>query len=183
MENLSIKDNASASVARGARGAEKIGLRGRYVAECRDRTGRVKWRDTVDNLITNAGKDHVLDVVLSGGSQITTWYIGLTDGTPTAAAADTAASHAGWTEVDDYDEATRPAFVPDGVSGQSVSNIASKASFTISEDATTVGGCFLVSDSTKGGMSGTLFSVGAFTGGDKVADDGDVINITYTCTA
>src|SRR5690554_3891912 len=114
MENLSIKESASASVARGTRGAEKIGLRGRYVVECRDRAGRVKWRETVDNLITNEGKDHVLDVVLSGGSQITTWYIGLTDGTPTAAAADTAASHAGWTEVDDYDEATRPAFVDGG---------------------------------------------------------------------
>ena len=74
--------------------------RGAWKFTARDKDGNVKWEDEIDfNIVTNAGLDHLLDVTLSGGTQITTWYLGLTDGTPTVAAGDTSASHVGWVEI------------------------------------------------------------------------------------
>jgi hypothetical protein len=35
----------------------------------------------------------------------------------------------------------------------------------------------------KGGYSGSLYSAGLFTGGDKTIANGDVVNITYTASA
>jgi hypothetical protein len=89
-----------------------------------------KWADTIDNIVVNAGLNHILDVVLSGGTQITTWYLGLLSATPTVAAGDTMASHGGWTEITAYDEAVRQTFVEAGASGQCLSNSASPAAFT-----------------------------------------------------
>lgn len=166
---------------RGLEGA--VGVMGRWQITCRDKHGNIKWTDVIENLVTNAGLNYLLDAGLSGGSQVTTWYVGLTDGTPTVAAADTMASHAGWTEVTAYDEATRVVWTDGGVSNQSVSNAGSAAEFTISANSTTVGGAFLVSDSTKGGTTGTLYAVGAFSAGDKSLDDDDVLTVTATFTA
>jgi hypothetical protein len=161
----------------------EAGIQGRWSIVCRDRHGKVKWTDVIENLVTNVGLNHLLDATLSAATQITTWYVGLTDGTPTTAAGDTAASHAGWTEVTAYDEANRQTWTDGGVSGQSVSNTASPATFTISTNSTTVGGAFLISDNTKGGTTGTLYAVGAFSAGDKSLDDGDSLEVTATFTA
>lgn len=157
-------------------------IRGLWVITCRDKNGNVKWVDTIENLIVNVGLDHLLDVALSAASQITTWYVGLTDGTPTVAAGDTSASHVGWTEVTAYDEGVRQTFVEAGVSGQSLDNSASKATFTIDSDSTTIGGAFLISISTKGGSTGTLYAAGAFSAGDKVLDDDDTLDVQATFT-
>lgn len=110
-------------------------------------------------------------------------YAGLTDGTPTAAAGDTMSSHAGWVEVTAYDEAARQTLTLGSVSAGSVDNSASKAVFTISANATIVGGAFIVSNSTKGGTTGVLYGIGAFSGGDRTLADGDTITITITATA
>ena len=159
-----------------------MGFSGYYEVVCRDKHGKVRWRDTIDNLVTNAGEDYALDVALSGGTQITTWYLGLTDASPTVAETDTAASHAGWTEDQNYSEAVRQTWVDGGVSGQSVDNSASQAVFSINA-STTIGGVFLISANTKGGMTGTLFAVGAFTGGNKVVANLDTLTVTATYTA
>lgn len=151
--------------------------------ECFDKFGNLKWVEEFPNLVVNAGLDDSLDKHLKGSSYTAAWYVGLTDGTPTPAGADTMASHAGWTEVADYDEATRPAATFGSVSGQSVDNSASKAEFTIDSDDTTIGGAFLTTDNTKSGSSGTLYGVGAFTAADKTLDDDDVLNVTVACTA
>ena len=160
-----------------------VSVKGRWAIVCRDKHGNLKWEDVIENLVTNAGLDHLLDATLSGATQVTSWYIGLTDGTPTAAAADTMASHSGWTEVTAYDESTREAWTDGGVSSRSVSNSGSPAQFTISTNSTTVGGAFLVSNSTKGGSTGTLYAVGAFSAGDKSLDDGDTLDVTATFTS
>lgn len=143
--------------------------------------GNVAWEDEVHNLVVNEGLDHLLDCTLAGGTQITSWFLGLTDGTPTPAAGDTMSSHAGWTEVTDYDEANRPACTFGSVSSQSVDNSGSVASYSINASVT-IGGAFLTSDNTKGGSTGTLYSVGAFSGGDKSAGNGDTLEVTYTAT-
>ena len=154
-----------------------------FEIECFDKHGNLKWRDTIKNLVVDEGLDDVLDKYLKGSSYTATHYVGLTDGTPTFAAGDTMASHAGWTEVTAYDETVRQTATWGTVSGKSVDNSANKAVFTISTNATTIGGAFLVTDSTKGGTTGTLYGGGAFSAGDKTLDDDDVLNVTVTASA
>lgn len=144
--------------------------------------GSIKWEETVKNRVVNQGLDHLLDVALSGATQITTWYVGLLSATPTVAAGDTIGSHAGWTEIVAYDEATRPEWTDAGVSGQSVSNSASPATFTIDTNATGIGGAFLISDSEVGGAGGTLYAAAAFTLGNKTLDDNETLDVTCTFT-
>jgi hypothetical protein len=146
------------------------------------RGGEVIWTEVGENLIVNTGLDDALDKWLKGSTYTAAFYVGLTDGTPTVAAGDTMASHAGWVEVTAYDEANRQTLTLGSVSSQSVSNTASKAVFTIS-GTTTVGGAFLTTNSTKGGSTGTLISAKAFTGGDRSVVDNDVLNVTVTVTA
>lgn len=154
----------------------------RYDVVCRGPDGAIKWRDGFFNLVVNVGLDDLLDKYFKGSGYTAAHYVGLTDGTPTTAATDTMSSHAGWTEVTDYDEAARQTLTLGSVSGQSVDNSASTADFTISANSTTIGGAFVSTDNTKGGTSGTLYGVGAFTGGDKAADDDDTLSVTITLT-
>lgn len=157
-------------------------IKGRWEITCRDSKGNLKWTEVIENLVVDEGLNHILDCVLAAGSQITTWYVGLTDASPSPAAGDTMASHVGWVENQNYDEGVRQTWTPGAVSGESVSNTASKATFTMSSDSDTVGGAFLISNSAKGGSTGTLYSAGAFTGGNKSVDDNDTLQVTATFT-
>ncbi len=161
----------------------KLSIKNVYEIECVAPDGRVKWVERVENLITNVGLDENLDKFLKGSAYTAAFYVGLTDGTPTVAAGDTMASHAGWVEVVAYSQAVRQTLTLGAVSGQSVDNSASKASFSINANGTTIGGAFLATNNTKGGTTGILYGEGAFTGGDKSADNGDTLNVTVTCTA
>ncbi len=137
--------------------------------------------DVAYNLVTNEGLDHVLDVILSGGTADTTWFVGLTDNSPTPAAADTLASHGGWVEFSEY-TGTRQAFVDGGVSAQSLDNSASTADFPIDNDTNGgLGGCFLAGSTS--GTTQVLFSAVALTGGNRVVNNGDTVEVTYTFTA
>ncbi|MEF8794760.1 MAG: hypothetical protein V5A50_13950 [Thiohalorhabdus sp.] len=147
-----------------------------------DENGHLVREDAWDNLVVDEGLNHILSVVLAGGTQITSWYIGLTDGSPTTAAGDTMGSHSGWTEVTAYSETNRQDWVAGSVGSQSVDNSGSKASYSIDTDSKTIGGAFLVSDNTKGGTSGTLYSVGAFSGGDLTLNSGSTLDVTATFT-
>ena len=153
-----------------------------FEIECFGPDGKLKWRDTIKNLVVNAGLDDALDKYLKGSAYTAAHYCGLTDGTPTVAAADTMSSHSGWTEVTGYSEGARQTVTWGTVSSQSVDNSASKASFSINASVT-VGGAFLATDSTKGGTTGTLYGGGAFTGGDKSLTSGDTLNVTVTASA
>jgi hypothetical protein len=155
-------------------------VKGVWVVECRDRHGNLKWRDESENLVVNVGLTYLIGVALLTTTQIalTSWFVGITATAPTVAAADTMASHGGWTENQTYSQATRPAW--SGVAGAAgaASNTASPAAFS-ANGSSTAGGCFLASNSTKGGTTGTLFSAVAFTGGDRALVNGDTLNVTY----
>jgi len=154
-----------------------------YHVVCRDAQGNVKWTDDFENLVVNAGLDDSLDKHLKGSAYTAAWYMGLTDGTPTFAAGDTQAGHAGWVEVTAYDEAARATVTFGAVSGQSVDNSGAPEVFTISANDTVIGGAFVSTTSTKGGSVDTLYGGGAFSAGDKTLDDNDTLTVTVTCTA
>lgn len=177
-----IKTNAKVTAALHGRNAveERPRIVGEYRFTCRDKHGRVKWEEEIRNLVPNAALDHILDVVLAAGTQITSWFVGL-KGAGSPAAGDTHASHAGWTEVTDYDEATRPAWTAGAVSGQSVDNSASPAGFTFNASVTVNGG-FVANVDTKGSTAaGVLFSVGDFPAPRAVVDD-DTLDVTVSYT-
>ena len=153
----------------------------RFVA--RDKDGNIIRDETVKNLVTNAGLNDLLDKYFKGSGYTAAFYVGLTDGTPTANAADTMSSHAGWTEVTAYSESTREALTLGTVASQSVDNSASAAQFSINSDSTTIGGAFLTTNNTKGGTTGTLYGIAAFSGGDLVLNNGSTLDVTVTLTA
>ena len=153
-----------------------------FEIECYDENGKLLWRNSVKNLVVNAGLDDLLDKYFKGSGYTAAHYIGLTDGTPSFAADDTMASHAGWSEMTIYSETTRPQAVWGAVSGQSVDNSANKAVYHITGSGT-IGGLFLCTDNTKGGTSPTLYGGGAFTNGDKPVADGYTLHVQATASA
>ena len=151
-----------------------------YEVECLDSDGNLKWREIVPNLVVNAGLDDVLDKYFKGSAYTAAFYVGLKD-TGSFAAGDTMASHAGWATITPYSDATDPALTLGTVSGQSVDNSASKASFSINAtDA--VYGAFLKDNNTKGGATGLLYGGADFAAVKNVVS-GDTLNVTVTLTA
>lgn len=137
----------------------------------------------IDNLVTTVGMNDNLDNYLAGSSYTAAFYLGLIDssGYSGVAAGDTAASHAGWTENTAYDEATREAISWSSASSGSKASSAD-AEFSINTNSQTIKGAFLITNSTKGGSTGILFSAGLFTGGDEAVDDGDLLRSSYTAS-
>lgn len=117
--------------------------------------------EIVPNGMTTVGITDMFEQYHNGGTGLT-FYIGLIDdsGFTAVAAADTMSSHAGWTEITDYSEGTRPAWGPDDAASNKVTN-STKASFTMTA-AKDAKGLFLTSVSTKDGTTGILWCTALF---------------------
>lgn len=155
---------------------------GKWHMDIFDPDGNKIYEDDWENLVTTQGKNSLLNVGLHATTQITTWYLGLISATPTAAAGDTHASHAGWTEITAYSESVRQTFVENAAASGSIDNVGSVATFTINADGTSIGGALLSSVSTKNSTSGSdiLYAVGAFSGGNVTLNNGSTIQLTAT---
>lgn len=166
----------------------KVGFKigGYWNVVCKDKNGKIKWTEHVHNLVTNEGLNHILDVVLHGATQITTWYVVPFNTNTTILATHTYASP-GFTESSNYDESTRQEYDEAAASSQSITNSASKATITCSATETLYG-CALVGGgsaaSTKGDTAGggTLLCAVQFSSSRSVEDD-DSLDITYTISA
>jgi len=184
-EKLKVTDHISSGLIAGTQSGEQAKATGVYHVECHDKDGNLKWSADTKNLVVNEGLAYMAGTALTSVAQITTWYIGLygAGASNTPAAGDTMASHAGWTEVVPYSNATRVAatFVTATTANPSVvTNAASPATFNINATST-VGGAFLTSGSAKSGTTGTLFSAADFSSpGDRSVVSGDIISVTYT---
>jgi len=182
-EKLNAIDGARAGIARNTGSQEAAHARGRYVVECTDASGNIKWSDAIENLVTTVGKNDALDKYLAGSAYTATWYMGLislTGYTAPPAITNTAASHTGWSEDSNYSQAARPTAAFSAASAGSKA-LSTALQFSINAD-TTIKGCFLISISTKGGATGILYSAGLFTGGDKAVSNGDTLNVSYTAS-
>lgn len=182
-ERASSRASAGATVMRRPGAHERMDPRGRFVVKCFDRDGKLKWEDTIDNLVTTVGKNEMLETYMEGSGFTTSMFMGL-KGTGSAAAGDTQASHAGWLEVGTANaptySGTRP--VPSfGAAAAGVKATDSAAVFNITSSGT-VAGCFINQGGTSAidNTTGTLFSAGDFTGGPKGVDNLDTLNVTYS---
>ena len=184
IENATSTDTVGAALeaALGSKNSAKAG--GVYRIECHDKDGNLKWSAESHNLVVNVGLQDMNAKYFTGSAYTAAWYLGLygSASTNNPVAGDTAASHS-FTEVTPYSNATRPACTfgtPTTANPSVATNSASPASYTINATAT-VGGAFLISNSTKGGSTGVLFSASDFTSpGDRSVASGDTLNVTYT---
>ena len=153
--------------------------RGRFVVECFDKDGNKKWTEEFPNGIVDEGIEYLLDAGFNGGSQVSTWYMGLVDNSGFTAFdnADTMASHSGWTESTVYTEGTRPEWTAGAAATRSVTN-STTVDFSMNASAT-IKGIFVTSVNTKSGTTGTLWSTAAFSSNATVTN-GDTLKVTYT---
>ncbi len=185
IEKLKATDTVSSGLTCNTKSGEDAKATGVFEIKCHDKDGNLKWEAQSKNLVVNVGLAYMAGTALTSVAQITTWYIGLygAGASNTPAAADTMSSHAGWTEVVAYSNATRVAatFVTATAANPSVvTNTASPATFNIN-GTTTVGGAFLTSGSAKSGTTGTLFSAADFgSPGDRSVVSSDTLSVTYT---
>jgi len=180
-ENAKATEMANASLIAQTGTLEGVAATGIYTVECIDADGNTKWSDIIKNLVMTGGKNDMLDKYFAGSAYTAAWYLGLVNGasSPTYAAGDTMASHAGWTEFTSYSNATRPA--PSWSAASSGSKATTATAFNINGSGT-VAGAFMTTGSAISGTTGILYSAGNFTGGNRTVASGDTLNVTYTAT-
>lgn len=146
------------------------------------RDGKIIDEFSDGNIVVNQGLNSLLNVYLNGASQIGSWFLGLFEGNYTPVATVTAASIvSAATECVVYNEATRPQFNPAAAASQSITNSASRATFTFNAARNVYGG-FLTSASAKSSTAGTLFSAARFST-PKAVVSGDQLLLTYNFSA
>lgn len=191
-EKANAAHAADATVTRGAGMEERGSVHGRFSVECIGPDGNVKWADEFDNVVTTVGKNLALDTYLAGSSYTVVGpYVGLISSVSYAAgpvAADTMASHSGWTEAGVTNAPTYT--IPRKTAAWNAASSGSKAlssalSFAITGTGT-VKGLFVVYGTgaltTIDNTAGTLYSAGVFTGGDKIVAASDTLNVSYTAS-
>jgi hypothetical protein len=183
-DKLDTREVVGAFVTRGAAYEERVSVRGFFTVECVGRDGKLKWKDTIRNLVTTLGKNDLLDKYLRGAAYTQTFRMGLA-GVGTKDVGDTQAAHAGWLEVGLANPPTYTGNRKDVAMGLPAggSSVSPVQAFAITS-AGTVAGCFTNNggSATKDITTGVLYSAGDFTGGNKVVDTGDTLNVTYTAT-
>jgi len=184
-EKSNVADSVGAAVIAGGNSREGLGASGVYTVVCIGPDGVEKWRDTFPNLVVNSGLQLMNNTFFAGTSYTAVWYLGLITGPASGTtfnASDTMLSHGGWTEDTTYSNANRPTVTFGTATLADPSVIATTATSFSINGTTTVAGAFLTTNNTKGGTTGTLFSASDFTGGDRLLQSGDTLNVTYTFT-
>lgn len=185
IDNAKSTDVIGSDIARANDSASTAKAGGVFHVQCHDAQGNLKWEAKKHNLVVNEGLQDMNTKYFTGAAYTAAWFIGLYGAAASnnPAAGDTAASHAGWTEVTAYSQTTRPAAtfgVATTADPSVISNAASPATYSIN-GTTTVGGAFLISNNTKGGTTGVLFSAADFQSpGDRSVVNGDTLTVTYT---
>lgn len=150
---------------------------------CHDKDGVLRWSEETPNLVVNTGLQNMNARYFAGTSYTSSFYLGLISGpgaSNTYSAADTLASHSGWTEFTSYSGSRKAGVFGSATAADPsvINNSASPASFLISASGT-ISGVFLCT--VASGTSGILFSASNLQSpGDRSVYSGDTLTITYT---
>jgi hypothetical protein len=188
-EKVNPQDSSGASLIRRSDISDILKIKGRFRVRCVDKNGVLRWEDEIENTVVTVGKNLALDTFLAGsGYSVVGPFMGLISsvGYSAIAAADTMASHAGWTEAGITNAPTysggRKTCVWSAASAGSKA-LSSALPFSIT-GAGTIKGCFIVfgtgAVSTVDNTAGTLLSAGLFSGGDKPVVNTDTLNVSYS---
>ena len=156
---------------------------GVYHVECLDKDGNLKWEADMTNLVVNTGLQDMNNKYFKGSTYTASFFLGLVTGPAsgtTYAAADTLASHAGWTEFTGYSGSRKAVTfgTPTTAAPSVIDSTGSPSSFAITSTAI-VAGAFICT--VASGTSGILFSEADFgSPGDRSVVSGDTLNVSYT---
>lgn len=169
----SALDEVAGSVATG------LGIGGTIYVECYDQDGRLKWAFPCKNIVPDAVINDVLGVYYGAATPTTIWYLGMVDnaGFAAFAAADTMASHPGWTENTNCTQTTRPVWTPGAPAAKAIQNT---TQVTLNLNATvSIRGFFLASANVLGGVTGKLAATALIPTGPQPGNSGDILKVTY----
>lgn len=182
MEKCITADNNAAAVIRNGDLTDQLHAVGRYDIECLDADGNVKWTEVAYNVVTNQGKNGMLDTYFGGSAYTAAWYMSLI----TAGTATSTSTYASPTVT----ETTSSVIANRGTMTWSAASSGSKAaattSFSIIGTATITGNMVVAGGSgvtTVGNTAATggiLFSAANFSGGSKSVSNGDTLNVSYS---
>jgi len=176
-------DKVGACALLGGATTSTAGGAGVFTIQCFGQDGKLKWEEKNPNLVVNVGLKDMNAKYFSGSAYTAAWYVGLITGPgpATIAAADTLASHAGWTEYSDYTGNRQAVTFGTATTADPsvIDNSGAPNAFIITAPGGTVAGAFLCTVAT--GTVGTLFSASDFQSpGDRAVVAGDTLNVTYT---
>jgi hypothetical protein len=197
-DRLKAIDFTKATILRGSGIEEQVRAGGLYFCRALDSKGRVKWEDSIHNVVTDVGANLMLNQAF-GGAQNTAYYLGLISSvgyTGIPVVGDTMASHASsnhaWVEAgngSNYPNWSTPASnaratcVWSAAAGRAKA-LSAALSFVIATNGGTVEGCFIATGSgavaTNNDTNGVLYSAGVFTNGEKVLGVGDTLQVSYS---
>ena len=184
MEHSKAADSVTAGMITNRVGGERVGAGGVFTVTCVGADGKEKWSDSFHNLVVNQGLQDMNSKYFAASGYTAAWYLGLVEGPGSGtvyAAADTLASHAGWTEFTNYSGTRKSVTFGTATTADPsvIGNSASPAQFSITGAGGTVAGAFLCD--VNSGTTGLLFSEADFQSpGDRVVVSGDTLNVTYT---
>jgi hypothetical protein len=188
-DRAQARDCNDASVIRGTGIGERAEAHGRYEVECIGADGKLKWRDTIENVVATVGKNLALDTFLAGAAYTVTGpFMGLISSTSfsAVAAGDTMASHSGWLEAGGANAPTYTGNRKTTVWSAATAGgkaLSAALSFAITSDGT-IKGAFITygtgASATKDDTGGILWSASTFTTGNKAVVIGDTLNVNYS---
>jgi len=158
---------------------ENVHFGGRFILECYDPEGKLKWVNISKNGITTQGLNHILNTEFNLGSVVSTWYCGLVS-TNTAFVSTMTYAAPTFTESSNYSEANRPTYTEASSAAALITNSSNKAAFTMSA-STSIFGAALFSANVKADTAttgGILFCYSLLSTSRDVLIN-DVINLTY----
>jgi hypothetical protein len=181
-ERLNATEATGAALTRRGDVVEALNPVGTFHAEL-IRDGKVIWRDEFTNLVTDQGKNAMLDKFLGLGAAYAAIALGLH--TTIGNASSTYATPSPQVESVVYSNSTR------GVPTFSAASAGSKATssavaFTINGSATVtgafcaIGAAGVTTKSDTAAASSVLLSTGNFSGGSRAVISGDTLNVTYS---
>lgn len=162
--------------------AYNVGVVGEFRARIIDVDGTVLEDFKIGNAATYEGLNSLLNTGFRGVTPISTYYVYPINGSGFSAVSvnDTAASHAGWTELTSYSESNRQTWSPGAAAAGVITNT-TPMSFTINTTSVSIQGIAVQTTNTKSSTSGVLWAT-AVDSSPRTLTNGQTFQVYYTVT-